>query len=33
MQGGAAKAFGPRDEVLARMNAKPPAPGGLTVVA
>ncbi|MCW3849419.1 type I secretion system permease/ATPase [Sphingomonas sp. LB-2] len=33
MQGGAAKAFGPRDEVLARMNGKPPAPGGLTVVA
>ncbi len=33
MQGGAAKAFGPRDEVLAKINAKPAAPGGLTVVA
>jgi ATP-binding cassette subfamily C protein len=33
MQGGAAKAFGPRDEVLARLHAKPPAAGGLTAVA
>jgi len=34
MQGGQARAFGPRDEVLAKMNAaKPQAPGGLSVVA
>ena len=39
MRGGNAQAFGPRDEVLARMNAKaggpggPGGPGGLTVVA
>jgi ATP-binding cassette subfamily C protein len=34
MRGGAIQAFGPRDEVLAKLNPNPPpAPGGLTVVS